>query len=200
MVIDVSWKAIADGQVDADSPGNQILFQAIKDNLYHLELWLGKSYAAANDHDHDGVNSALAVLGTGQVTTPKLATDGVTLEKIQHYTVQALPSDYEEGALHTVTANGYVTKCTFKIYIPSDATTLGAIFNCKVTGGSTSNVRFSSLGSPSSVYNVVNTSFAWTNAMTLDVSGQAGWGDLEIEMDGDGSATLSIQGYQFYWL
>jgi hypothetical protein len=82
MAIDVSWTAIADGQVDADSPLNQILMQAIKNNLYHLELWLGKNYTAANDHDHDNVNSKSVVLGTGVVTEPKLGTSAATQTKI----------------------------------------------------------------------------------------------------------------------
>lgn len=83
MAIDVAWTAITDGQVDADSPLNQILMQAIKDDLYHLELWLGKSYTAANDHDHNGTNSAQVVLADYQVTEIKLATNSISQAKMQ---------------------------------------------------------------------------------------------------------------------
>lgn len=74
MAIDVAWSAIVDGQVDADSPLNQILMQSIKDNLYHLELWLGKDYTAANNHDHDEVNSKTVILGDSTVSQAKLKT------------------------------------------------------------------------------------------------------------------------------
>ena len=57
MAIDVAWTSIAAGQTDADSPINQLLMDSIRENLEHLELWLGKSYTAANDHDHDDANS-----------------------------------------------------------------------------------------------------------------------------------------------
>ncbi len=57
-----SWSLITDGQVDADSPLDTTLITALRDNLVHLEEWLGDGYAATKDHDHDGLNSK--VLGT----------------------------------------------------------------------------------------------------------------------------------------
>jgi len=78
MAIDVAWTAIADGQVDADSPINQLLMQSIKDNLYHLELWLGKDYTAANNHDHDDSNSkAVVKVGTNAVNQAAIAANAV---------------------------------------------------------------------------------------------------------------------------
>ena len=52
-----SWVVIADSQVDADSPLDSVLMTGIRDDLVHLEEWLGFSYTAAQDHDHDGTNS-----------------------------------------------------------------------------------------------------------------------------------------------
>jgi len=50
---------IADSRIDADSPVTEELMTFIRDNIEHLEEWLGKNYVAAVDHDHDGVNSKL---------------------------------------------------------------------------------------------------------------------------------------------
>ena len=54
-----SWVTIVDSQVDADSPLDTILMTGIRDNLIHLEEWIGKTYTAAIDHNHDGINSAV---------------------------------------------------------------------------------------------------------------------------------------------
>lgn len=48
---------IADASVDPDSPLTTGLMLALKRNDIHLEEWLGLSFVAAQDHDHDGVNS-----------------------------------------------------------------------------------------------------------------------------------------------
>ena len=53
-----TWTAIASTQTDADSPLDTTLMDAIRKNFVHLEEWLGDSYTAAKNHDHDGVNSA----------------------------------------------------------------------------------------------------------------------------------------------
>jgi hypothetical protein len=176
------------------------------DTMVSDGVQIGDSYVILHDlktsvgHTHNAKDAPNVTLADGGIATAKYADNSVTLEKIEHYTVQALPSDCEEGTLHTTVANGYVTKRTYKYYVPTNATTLAAIFNAKVTAGSTSNVRFSVGGNPSSVFNVQNTSFAWTDAMELDISGLSGWVDLEVELDGDGSATLSVQGYQFLFV
>ena len=60
MAISIAWTDIAAGQVDADSPLNQLLFESIRDDLYHLKYWLGKNYTADDDHTHNGVDSAIA--------------------------------------------------------------------------------------------------------------------------------------------
>lgn len=58
-----TWTAIADAAVAAGKPLDEPLLTALRDNLVHLEEWLGHSYAAAQDHNHDGVNSALISVG-----------------------------------------------------------------------------------------------------------------------------------------
>lgn len=63
---DESWSTITTGQVDADSPLDVTLTQALRANLIHLEQWLGDGYVAAKDHDHDGVNSKSITLNVSQ--------------------------------------------------------------------------------------------------------------------------------------
>jgi len=52
-----SYTSIVDSQVDADSPLDTILMTSLRDNIVHLKEWVGGSYVAEVDHDHDGVNS-----------------------------------------------------------------------------------------------------------------------------------------------
>lgn len=83
MAISQEWTDIVDGQVDADSPVNQILMQTIKDDLYHNKYWIGKDYTPADNHDHDGVNSKSVVLGDGVVTETKIADGAVAQGKLK---------------------------------------------------------------------------------------------------------------------
>lgn len=68
---------IADEQVDANSPVDELLMTSIRDSLVHLEEWLGDDFVAAKDHDHDDVNSKSVVLGPGVVTQDKMAAAAV---------------------------------------------------------------------------------------------------------------------------
>lgn len=54
-----SFTVIADSRIDVDSPVDETLMEDLRDNDQHLADWIGGSYTAAIDHDHDGVNSAL---------------------------------------------------------------------------------------------------------------------------------------------
>ncbi len=54
-----NFTAIADTAVDVDSPIDETLMTALRDRDEHLRQWLGGSYTAAVDHDHDGLNSKL---------------------------------------------------------------------------------------------------------------------------------------------
>ncbi len=54
-----TWNTIASTQTDGDSPLDETLMEAIRQNLISLEEWMGDGFAQAKDHDHDGVNSAV---------------------------------------------------------------------------------------------------------------------------------------------
>jgi hypothetical protein len=54
-----TFSVIPDSDIDPDSPITTGLMTKLRDNDIHLEEWLGMSYTAAQDHDHDGVNSKL---------------------------------------------------------------------------------------------------------------------------------------------
>lgn len=55
----VSFTTVASSLIDADSPLRASSITNIYNNTVHLEEWLGHSYTAAQNHDHDGRNSAL---------------------------------------------------------------------------------------------------------------------------------------------
>lgn len=59
--ISKSWVTIADAAVDPDSPLDTTLMTGLRDDVVHLREWLGASYyaGAEQDHNHDGVNSKL---------------------------------------------------------------------------------------------------------------------------------------------
>lgn len=60
-----SWTSVADAAIDPDSPITTSLMTALRDNDIHLREWLGGSFTAGavQDHDHDGINSALIEIG-----------------------------------------------------------------------------------------------------------------------------------------
>ncbi|TAN59696.1 hypothetical protein EPN18_09995 [bacterium] len=68
-----NWTSIADTQVDADSPLDTTLITALRDDLVHLKEWLGANYTAAQNHNHDGVNSAGAVFDASQILDGSVA-------------------------------------------------------------------------------------------------------------------------------
>ncbi len=58
-----NFDTIADAEIDPDSPLTSGLFNKYRNRDDHLEEWLGKSFVAAEDHDHDGVNSKAVAIG-----------------------------------------------------------------------------------------------------------------------------------------
>jgi hypothetical protein len=54
-----NFTIIADSAIDVDSPITEDLMEDFRDNDIYLKEWLGKDYTAAQNHDHDGVNSKL---------------------------------------------------------------------------------------------------------------------------------------------
>lgn len=81
MALTYSWNTINASQCDADSPLDEVLMEAIRQNQIHLEEWLGQNYTAASDHDHSGVNSAL--VANLSIAEGKLATSAVAQAKIK---------------------------------------------------------------------------------------------------------------------
>ena len=67
-----NWSDIVDSQIDAESPIDTTIMTQIRDDLVFLKEWLGSSYTAAVDHNHDGINSAPTVLPDFSVTAAKL--------------------------------------------------------------------------------------------------------------------------------
>lgn len=80
---DFSWNDITAEQTNADSIIDEVLTEGFRQNLIHLEQWLGDSYTAAKDHNHDNVNSANVALGDRTVAGVKLITNDVSLEEIK---------------------------------------------------------------------------------------------------------------------
>lgn len=54
-----AFTTIALTAVDVDSPIDETLMTALRDNDIHNYEWIGYGYTPAQAHDHDGVNSAL---------------------------------------------------------------------------------------------------------------------------------------------
>jgi len=112
--ISKSWVTIADTAVDPDSPLDAALLTGLRDDLVHLREWLGASYTggAVQDHNHDGVNSALVPVGPNALRNGSFE-DGTTGWTLANYTggtvaQNALDFDgnFSLGITSTVLANG----------------------------------------------------------------------------------------------
>lgn len=79
-----SWNDITTSQTDADSPVDTALMEGIRQNLVHLQEWLGYGYAAAQAHTHNGTDSAyITALGSNSVGTASILDANVTLSKLK---------------------------------------------------------------------------------------------------------------------
>ena len=81
--ISVSYTAIPSSDYDPDSPVTTGLFTDIIDNITYVYEWLGASYTAGaeQDHNHDGVNSSLILPGSeagDYLLIPETAADAST--------------------------------------------------------------------------------------------------------------------------
>ena len=109
-----NWTNIADSQVDAESPLDTTLLTSIRDDLVHLKEWLGLSYTAVQNHDHDGVNSK-EVAG--------VANDSITGPKIKKTPASTGSQTIPNGAAWTPSAGVYqmvepnTSYCQFEIYV-----------------------------------------------------------------------------------
>lgn len=94
-----AFTAIADTAVDPDSPVDTALVTALRDNTTHLREWLGASFyaGAAQDHAHDGTDSALVEIG------PNLLRNGSFENGESSWTF----TDYSGGS-HAISAAEYI--------------------------------------------------------------------------------------------
>lgn len=109
------WITLTDAATDADSVVDQALVQGLRDDLVHLREWLGAAYvgAAEQNHNHDGVNSALVEVGSNVLRNGSFE-DGITGWTITQYsggTVVTNIANDMDGATalaftSTVLANG----------------------------------------------------------------------------------------------
>lgn len=92
-----SWTTIADSVIDPDSPITTALMTGLRDNGTHLREWLGASFTAGaeQDHNHDGINSALVQVG------PNLLRNGSFESAESGWTF----TDYTGGSHTTETSN-----------------------------------------------------------------------------------------------
>lgn len=76
--ISKAWVTLADTAVDPDSPLDAALLTGIRDDLVHLREWMGAAYTAGavQDHNHDGVNSALVEIGPNLLRNGSFESDG----------------------------------------------------------------------------------------------------------------------------
>lgn len=109
------WVTLNDAATDADSPVDQALVQGLRDDTVHLREWLGASYTAGavQDHDHDGVNSALVPVGPNALRNGSFesGTTGWTLSAYTGGTLVTNAANETDGAAclaitSTVLANG----------------------------------------------------------------------------------------------
>ncbi|MBI5237706.1 MAG: hypothetical protein HY887_04715 [Deltaproteobacteria bacterium] len=116
-----NYTLIADTSIDADSPLDVILLTAIRDDLIHIEEWLGDSYTAAKNHNHDGVNSASATVADNAITTAKIANSAVTGAKTSKAVASTGSQTLGVGAFWTPAAGIYQMVATSIATVDSGA-------------------------------------------------------------------------------
>ena len=90
-----NFTAIADAAIDSGSPLTAELMTQIRDNTSHLEEWIGKDYTAAQNHSHNGVDSALVAIG------PNWMRNGSFEDDLTNWT----STIYTGGSIATTTSN-----------------------------------------------------------------------------------------------
>lgn len=144
-----SFTVLPDSDVDPDSPITTTLMTAYRDNDIHLEEWLGANFVAAQDHDHDGVNSALiATLGLQLIERKELSASASVL------TFSGLNGDVDE--VYVIVGRAIMTAgSVVEIVLRPNGITTGQASSFiqvsaagAVTGGVTTNLRLT-VASPS---------------------------------------------------
>ena len=70
-----TFTVVPDANLLQGKPGLATDWTAINGNTIHNEEWIGKDYVAAQNHDHDGVNSA--AMGAGSIGQSQIASGAV---------------------------------------------------------------------------------------------------------------------------
>ena len=129
--------------------------------------------------------------------------DAVNIEKMQHGSI-ALPfcMAIEETEITHATLP-LATVRTFRVYIPTDATTIKMVARMKTSNaGVGAWIRFDIGGNIATARYTSSTTYTWTlsGTVTLDVSALSGWQDLKVQIyPGTTGHTCYLQGYSFIW-
>jgi len=156
-----SWVAIADSQVDADSPLDTVLMTAIRDDLVHLEEWLGKDYTAAVNHTHNGVDAAPVLAAMGSLYEQEVSING-----------------------------GYSDVASASVYIPANANTIEFVTELNSASATQVKMRLRIDAAYSDELQSTNGSYEWiTSEGSIDVSALSGWTVVYIQLYSQGGST-----------
>jgi hypothetical protein len=178
--ISKAWVAIADADVDADSPGDNTLVEGIRDDLVHLREWLGHTYTgnAVQDHDHDSVNSA-------PLASPYTI-----------FTFRVQDADAWNKSLYTGWVSVFSTSCYFGLGLD----TARMAFRYAASGAGSVSVRLVIDGTNYAFdTGLTSSGFTWVNsAITADISAMAArpkWATVTFQAtNAGGSAFLDLSG------
>lgn len=101
-----NFTVIPDSDIDPDSPITTGLMTELRDNDIHLEEWLGLSFTAAQDHDHDGVNSAAVALVFDQITNQGATATGAQTDIA---TITVASADLPANRDAMIIASGHIS-------------------------------------------------------------------------------------------
>lgn len=181
-----SWVTIADSQVDADSPLDAVLMTGVRDDLVHLQEWLGYGYTAAQAHTHNGTDSAL-VTAIGADTVTEAMIKWASAGGISQFVLTTMLSDAMAPA-GTLTAVTWLTgkTLTCMIDVPANANSLE--YHAYAYGGDGSNyfgvALVSGATNGTTAGNIANNATApnWSGtAGAIDVSAMSGWTEFTIK-------------------
>lgn len=155
----------------------------------------------------DGVTIDNMKIKDGEIPLTGLPTDGVTFEKIQHGSIMlpCIMSDTEAFA-NAPWSGAYawttIVEHQYRIYVPTNATTLRMALRGKRAAGNTDvRGRFTIGGLYSPQTGYFSISYTWDTTSTLDVSSLSGWQTLAVQgySGNDSNEVLRMQGFSFVW-
>ena len=178
-----TWNTIASTQTDGDSPLDETLMEAIRQNLISLEEWMGDGFTQAIDHDHDGVNSKSVLLADGIVAPAKLYywNPGETLIN-SNDGVKSTTSSAWVKVKETQVPRGGTYRVKFDMYRGSGGTAYGIIYKNGVAHGT-----------ERSTIQPVFTAETFSEDLAFEA------GDLiQIYLKGLGTYTMNMRNFRLY--